>query len=123
VRVTDAISTARGQKGDLYLVIKVIDDPIFERKGDDLYTDVRLDIYTAILGGETAVNTLSGNVVLTIPPGTQPGQTFRLTGLGMPRLKKPDVHGDLYVRAKIEIPRKLTPQQRELFQQLGKLSK
>jgi curved DNA-binding protein len=120
VRVADAIATPQGQNGDLFLVIKVLDDPHFERKGEDLYTDVATSLYTAVLGGEATVQTLSGNVVLTIPPGTQPGQTFRLSGRGMPHLKKPEARGDLYVRIKVNIPRNLTPPQRELFVQLEK---
>ncbi len=69
-----------GQKGDLYLVIKVADDPRFERIDDNLNTEVQIDLYTALLGGEAKVATLAGEVMLTIPPGTQPGQTFRLGG-------------------------------------------
>jgi curved DNA-binding protein len=121
VRVADAVPATQGQKGDLYLVIKVMDDPHFERKGEDLYTDASLDLFTAVLGGETTVPTMSGNIVLTIPPGTQPGQTFRLTGRGMPHLKKPGAQGDLFVRIKVSIPRNLTPKQQELFQQLRKM--
>lgn len=112
-----------GQPGDLYLLIRVADDPKFERKGDNLYTNVDVDLYTAVLGGEVKVNTLSGDVVLKIPPGTQPGQTFRLKGRGMPHLKKPDKYGDLYVRAEVKIPKKLTAQEKELFQQLVALRK
>lgn len=123
VRVADAVSAgAQGQKADLYLVIRVLDDPRFERKGDDLYTDVTVDIYNAVLGGEVTILTLSGNVVLKIPEGTQPGQTFRLAGRGMPHIKRPDVHGDLLARTKVKIPRNLTPQQRELFQQLAEMA-
>lgn len=118
VRVAEALSGQEGQKGDLYLVIRVLDDPKFERKGSDVFTDAAMDLYTAVLGGEATVETLSGNVVLTIPPGTQPGQTFRLAGRGMPNLKNPESHGDLFARAKVRIPRNLSPKQRELFQQL-----
>jgi curved DNA-binding protein len=121
VRVADVLSDPSGQKGDLYLVIKVLDDKRYERKGDDLYQDVNVDLYTAVLGGEVTLQTLSGNVVLTIPPGTQPGQTFRLAGRGLPHLKKPEDHGDLYVQAKINLPRKLSQQQRELFEKLAKM--
>ena len=121
VRVADVLSDPSGQKGDLYLVIKVLDDKHFERKGDDLYMDVNVDLYTAVLGGEVTVQTLSGNVVLTIPPGTQPGQTFRLSGRGLPHLKKPEAHGDLYAQIKVSLPRKLSQQQRELFEQLAKM--
>jgi curved DNA-binding protein len=120
VRVPEAIAGhPDGQKADLYLVIQVADDARFERKGNDLYTDVNVDLFTAVLGGEVTVPTLAGNVVLTIPAGTQPGQTFRLTGRGMPHLRAPTTHGDLYVRAKVTIPKNLKPEQRALFQKLA----
>jgi curved DNA-binding protein len=109
-----------GRAGDLFLNIEVLPDSRFERKGDDLYTDVNIDLYTAILGGDTRVTTPEGTVVLTIPPGTQPGQSFRLSGRGMPRLRSSGVKGDLYARVKIQIPRNLTPEQRQLFEQLAK---
>lgn len=121
VRIKDAVPAgANGQSGDLYLVIEVADDPTFERKGDDLYTEAPVDLYTAVLGGEAKIATFSGNIFLTIPPGTQPGQTFRLTGRGMPRLKDPQNKGDLYVRAKVSIPRNLSPHQKDLFRDLSK---
>jgi curved DNA-binding protein len=107
--------------GNLYLLINVAPDPIFERKGEDLYIDVDLDLYSAILGCETRIKTLSGDVMLTIPPGSQPGQSFRLKGRGMPKLRKPSQHGDLYARLQIELPRRLSDQERDLFQQLAKL--
>lgn len=107
-----------GKPGDLYLVVSVTPDSRFERDGDHLKTEVSIDVYTAILGGQTTVTTPGGNVILTIPPGTQPGQNFRLAGRGMPRLREPQTHGDLYVRARVQIPRNLTPEQRTLFEQL-----
>jgi len=119
VRVAKSIPTRTGgQKGDLYLVIHVADDPRFEVKGDDLHTEVAIDLYTAVLGGEVAIQTLSGNVVLTIPAGIQPGQSIRLAGRGLPRLNSPDSKGDLYAHIKVNIPNKLTQRQKELFQQL-----
>lgn len=119
VRVAGAISgNPNGQKGDLYLVIRVLDETNLTRSGSDLITEIPINLYTAILGGETTVQTLSGKVVLTIPPGTQPGQTFRLTGRGMPHIKNPQEHGDLLVRVRVQVPRKLTPEQRELYQRL-----
>jgi curved DNA-binding protein len=119
VRVTDAISSADGRKNDLYLVVHVNDDPNFERKGSDLYTETEVDLYPAVLGGETRVKTLTGSVLLNLPAGTQPGQTFRLAGQGMPNIKNPDNRGDLFVRVKLRIPRNLSPEQRELFQKLA----
>ena len=121
IRVADAVSSPNGSKGDLFLVIEVADDPKFERKGNDLYTDVEVDLSQAVLGGEVTVPTLSGSVMLTIPAGTQPGQTFRLGGRGMPQIKDPKSHGNLYVRAKVKIPRNLSPEQRKLFENLGQM--
>jgi len=109
-----------GKPTDLYLVIDVTPDPRFEVRGDDLYTDVTVDLYTAVLGGQATVVTPGGNVLLTIPPGTQPGQTFRLAGRGMPKLRNPEVHGDLYARVKVQVPKNLTSRQRELFQELSR---
>ncbi len=119
VRVAKSIpTTTAGQKGDLYLIIHVADDPRFEVKGEDLHTEVTVDLYTAVLGGEVTVQTLSGNVVLTIPAGIQPGQTIRLAGRGMPHLNSPVNQGDLYAHIKVRIPHNLTPRQKELFQEL-----
>jgi curved DNA-binding protein len=120
VRVADAVIAPDGKKSDLYLVIQVSDDPKFERKGDDLYTDVDMDLYKAVLGGDATVTTPTGSVVLTIPAGTQPGQTFRLSGQGMPKAKNPQTRGDLFARAKVTIPRNLTPEQRQMFEKLAK---
>jgi curved DNA-binding protein len=106
------------QKGDLFLVIRVAKDHRFEVKGNDLHAEIPIDLYTAVLGGEVTVQTLSGNVVLTIPAGVQPGQTIRLAGRGMPRLNAPSNLGDLYAHIKVKIPNNLTPQQKELFQEL-----
>jgi curved DNA-binding protein len=124
VRVSGAVSKdASGHAGDLYLVVNVSDMPGFERQGDDLLTEKTIDLYTAVLGGEVHVPTLSGNVVLTVPPGTQPGQKFRLSGRGMPLIKNPKRHGNLYVSLQIEIPKNLSVKERELFEELAKISR
>jgi curved DNA-binding protein len=123
VRVAEAISTSPNQpKSDLYLVIRVANDPRFERNGNDLHTEVKIDLFTALLGGEVTVPTFAGNLLLTIPPGTQPGQTFRLSGKGMPILKNPDAYGDLFVKVGVRIPRNLTAEQIELVKKLKALS-
>jgi curved DNA-binding protein len=77
-----------------------------------------VDLFTAILGGSTIVSTLAGNVTLTIPAGTQPGQTFRLKDRGLPELRQPNKFGNLFVKVKVELPRNLTKEQRELFEKL-----
>jgi curved DNA-binding protein len=109
-----------GHPADLYLAIEVTPDNRYELKGNDLYTDVTIDLYPAVLGGTANVTTPAGNVLLTIPSGTQPGQTFRLAGRGMPILRSPQEHGDLYARVKVQLPRQLTSEQRNLFEQLAR---
>jgi curved DNA-binding protein len=111
------------QPGDLYLVVALQPHKTFERDGDDLRMDVPVDLYTAVLGGEARIQTLNGDVVLTIPPETQSGKVFRLTGRGMPRLREPNTHGDLYARVVVKIPTHLTEQERRLFAQLAELRK
>ncbi|MFO7741341.1 MAG: J domain-containing protein [Anaerolineae bacterium] len=113
---------AGGEAGDLYLRVHVQDDARFDREGDDLRVSVPVDLYTAVLGGETKVPTLEGSVVLTIPPGTQNGQVFRLRGKGMPNLRNPDKRGDLYAKVDVELPTDLTPRHRELFEELRSIS-
>lgn len=111
-----------GQSGDLYLKVKVASDPRFERKGDNLHVTVPVDLYTAILGGEVRVPTMTGDVNLKIPAGAQNGQKFRLRGKGMPRLKKKGEYGDLYAKLEVELPKNITPEQRELFEKLRDIS-
>lgn len=105
---------------DVYLKLKVTPDPRFERKGHRLYTDVLVDLYTAVLGGEVKVPTLSGDVMLKIPAGTQPGTSMRLRGRGMPDLKNGNSTGDLVVNIQVSIPDKLTAEQKRLFKELAK---
>ena len=106
---------------DLYLIIQVKENDRFERKGNNLHTTAKVSAFTAILGGEAEVQTMTGKVKLTIPPGTQPEQVFRVAGRGMPQLKKPDSKGDLFVRLKVEIPRYLSSKQRELLEEASKI--
>jgi len=107
-----------GPRGDLYLVISVKPDPDFERKGDDLYVDVPVDLTTAMLGGEVPVPTPDNRkVLLTIPPETQNGKVFRLAGKGMPRLRAPG-YGNLYARVRVVLPTGLSPKEKQLFAEL-----
>jgi curved DNA-binding protein len=107
-----------GQTGDLHLVIQVRPDQNFERKGDDLYVTVPVDMYTALLGGQARVQTLSGPVMLTIQPGTQNGQTFRLRAKGMPKLREEGEYGDLYAKVDVRLPTELTERQIELLNEM-----
>ena len=110
--------TAGGPAGHLYLKVTVLPDARFERRGDDLYATVTTDLYSMVLGGKVQVPTMTGDVVLTIPAGTQSGRTFRLGGKGMPRLRERDQHGDLYAKLEIRLPTSLTARQQELFEEL-----
>lgn len=107
--------------GDLYLVVSVQPDERFTRDGDDLRVEVPVDLYTALLGGEARVPTLSGDVVLTVPAETQNGKTFRLSGRGMPKLRAPDTHGDLLARISVRMPTHLSDKERELIRELAQL--
>ncbi|HEC21740.1 MAG TPA: J domain-containing protein [Chloroflexi bacterium] len=119
----EGLPGTNGQAGDLYLNVTVKDDPRFERKGDDLYEDVTIDLYTAVLGGEVQIDTMTGKVTLKINPGTQPGQLIRVRGRGMPKLNKPGEYGDLYVRVHVEIPKNLSAKERALFKELANIRK
>jgi len=99
--------------------IQIADDPMFERRGDDLYTDAPIDLYIAVLGGEAQVPTLKGKVALKIPPETQAGKTFRLGGQGMPKVDNPKAFGDLYARVRVVLPERLSDAERELFEKLA----
>ncbi len=124
IRMAGAGPAPRGGKpSDIYLVLDVAEDPRFSRDGDNLTTEIEVDLYTAVLGGETRVPTLDGQVVLKIPAGTQPGQSIRLKGLGMPQLKNSKVRGDLFAKIKVRLPNNLTSEQRRLFEELAGGSK
>jgi curved DNA-binding protein len=118
-----ASGAAGGSSGDLYLRVQVKPHPVFERKGNDLYTKVAVPVTTVVLGGEAQVPTIMGSVRLKIPEGTQNGQVFRLKGHGMPQVGKPDDRGDLYATVEVQLPRALTKEQREHYEALQKLEK
>ncbi len=107
-----------GAAGHLYLVVTVSPDPLFERQGDDLLVDIKVDAFTAMLGGEVEVPTLNRPLRLKIRPGVQSGQKLRLSGKGMPKLRQHKACGDLYARVVITVPAKLDPAQRELAESL-----
>ncbi|OGO40497.1 MAG: hypothetical protein A2Z04_05895 [Chloroflexi bacterium RBG_16_57_9] len=110
--------------GDLYLNIEVQPHPNFDRREDDLTIDLPVDLYTALLGDEVKVPTLKGtSVLLKVPPETQNGQTFRLKGQGMPTLRDPKQHGDLFVRIQVQLPKNLSERERDQFRQLAQMRK
>ncbi|MDR2147784.1 MAG: J domain-containing protein [Tannerella sp.] len=110
-----------GPAGDLYITFVITNNTPFTRKGDDLYLDAPLDLYTAVLGGETVIDTLDGRVKMKVKPETQNGSTVRLKGKGFPLYKKEGEAGDLFVTFKILIPTNLTDKQKELFSELSNL--
>ena len=112
-----------GAAGDLYLRVSVLPDARFERREDDLHVTVPVDLYTMALGGEVRVPTMAGDLVLTIPAGTQNGRTFRLRGKGMPRLREPEQHGDMYAKVEVRLPKRLNARQQELFEELRAIAK
>ena len=108
-----------GPDGDLYITFSISDDPRWTREGDDLHMKVPLDLYTAVLGGEITVDTLTGKVKLKIKPGTK--TEMRLKGKGYPVYKQEGKYGDLYVSLDIRLPTDLTEKEKELFRQLDSL--
>ncbi len=109
---------ARVRAGGVVLRVKIQPHPRFRQQNNDLYVTVAVDLYTAMLGGEVQVPTMDRPVVLTIPGGTQSGKRFRLRGLGMPDVKKKGTQGDLYAEIAVELPASLSPQERQLVEQL-----
>ena len=104
--------------GDLYITFQIAPDPEFKREGDDLFTDVDIDLYTAVLGGTVNVKTIDGMVKLKVNPGTQNDTKVRLRGKGFPVYKKEGTFGDLIVTYHVDIPTSLSEKQKELFTQL-----
>ena len=112
-----------GPQGDLYLTLRIDGDPVFRREGDDLYVDADIDLYTALLGGSTTIETLTGRVKAPIQPETQNGTRIRLKGKGFPVYKQEGQFGDLYVTLRVQLPTQLNEKQKELVRQLAGLAK
>ncbi|MBP6334242.1 MAG: J domain-containing protein [Bacteroidia bacterium] len=112
-----------GPAGDLLITVKILPHHIFEIKGLDLYTDLYIDVLTAVLGGKVVINTLDKPLSINIPPGTDSGKTLRLKGAGLPEYGSPKERGELYVRILIRVPKNLSAKEQELYQELSKLSK
>ncbi len=110
-----------GPAGDLFITFVISSHPQFTRKGNDLNTKASIDLYTAVLGGDTTIETLKGKVKMKVSPGTQPGTKIRLKGKGFPVYKKDGETGDLYVTFEVKLPEDLTEKQKALFVELSKL--
>jgi len=112
-----------GPNGNLYLTIHIAPNPNWERKGNDLYSKLPIDLYTALLGGKVQVHTLKGSLNITIPPETPNGKVLRLKDMGMPHYQNPALFGNLYVTVQVLLPQNLTPQEKDLISQLAALRK
>lgn len=112
-----------GPNGDLYITFTVGNSVQFKRVGNDLYTTKEIDLYTAVLGGETLIPAMSGTIKLNVAAGTQNGAKVRLKGKGFPVYKKEGEFGNLYVTYQVAIPTNLSDKQKELFNELAAISK
>lgn len=112
-----------GPPGDLYIFLRVREDRTFRREGPEVYSETSISYVDAILGASMKVPVVDGMVNIKIPPGTQPGQVMRLKGNGAPRLGNPDQRGDHYVTVNIDIPKKISSEEKELMEKLKKLQK
>jgi curved DNA-binding protein len=112
-----------GPRGDIYITVGIPGHPHYKRKDNDLYCNISVELYTAILGGKQLIRTLKGNIRITIAPETENGQTLRLKGLGMPVFGKTNEYGDLYAKVKILLPKNLSIEETELFKKLSEIHK
>ena len=110
-----------GPNGDLYITFLIENNSDFKREGNNLYAEVDLDLYTAILGGEINVNTFDGKVKIKVPAETQTGTKVKLKGKGFPVYKKENQFGNLYITYNVKTPTKLSQKEKELFQELSKI--
>jgi len=109
---------AKGANGDLYITIKIAPDPLYKRKGNDLYKDEHIDLFIALLGGEKVIHTLDGDIKMHIPAETQNGTVLRVKNKGFPLYDKPETFGNLYLKIKVDLPKGLTEKEKELVKQL-----
>lgn len=107
-------SAGGGPNGDLFITIKIASDPIYKRKGNDLHKDQHIDLFTALIGGEVQVHTLSGDIKLNIPVETQNGVVLRLKNKGFPIYGETDKFGDLYLKIKVDLPKQLSDKEKQL---------
>ncbi len=113
----------KGSNGhDLFIIVDVLHHPRYERDGNDLHADVKVDLYTAVLGGKIEVPTIGKTVKLTIPAGTDSGKVIRLRGLGMPSIKKDHKEGSMYAKIRVITPKELSDEETALFEQLRDLN-
>ncbi|XP_074286324.1 chaperone protein dnaJ A6, chloroplastic-like [Silene latifolia] len=112
-----------GPSGDLFVVIDVIPDPVLKRDDTNILYSCKVSYIDAILGTTMKVPTVDGTVDLKIPPGTQPGTTLVMAKKGVPMLNKPNIRGDQLVRVQVEIPKRLSDEEKKLIEELSNLNK
>ena len=110
-----------GTRGDVYMKVHIETHPHFIRKEDDLYCDIPVELYTAVLGGKTLIRTLKGTIKFDIPKETENGKVFRLKGIGMPMFGREKEFGDLYAKVNIVVPKNLSEKEIELFKKLSEI--
>lgn len=110
-----------GPDGDLFINVHLSEHPHYKRKEDDLYCDISVDLYTAVLGGQTLIRTLRSPIKMTISKETDNGKVLRLKGMGMPKYDKENEFGDLYAKVNIKLPKNLSPKEEELFKELSNI--
>ena len=111
-----------GTAGDLYVIIRIGEHPVFRRDGDDIYLTVPVSVAEAVLGAKIEVPTIDGRALLKIPPGTQPGQKLRLREKGVPSATKEGVRGDEIVEITVNVPMPRDERTKELLKELAKLN-
>lgn len=113
--------SAPGQEGDIYITTHVMEHSYFIRKDNDLHCTINVDLYTAILGGQTVVKTLRSPIKISIGKETDNGKILRLKGMGMPIYNATNQFGDLYVKIQVKLPKNLSAREIELFKELSTL--
>ncbi len=121
IKEKGAPGTGGGEKGDIYIKINVPSDSMYHIEGNDLIQKSNIDLYTAVLGGKTEINSLAGTLKVPVPKGSQSGSKLRLKGKGMPVYGKPGSFGDLYIELNVKIPTNLTEEEIRLFNKLRSL--
>jgi curved DNA-binding protein len=123
IRGKGELGSNGGQRGDIYIKIKVLPDARYSVNGNDLIRKTDIDLYTAVLGGNVEIDTFAGRLNVKVPAGSQNGSKLRIRGKGMPVYGKPGLAGDLYVQLNVIIPRNLGTEELNLFKKLKELSK
>jgi curved DNA-binding protein len=110
-----------GANGNLFITLKIKPHPVYKREGDDLFMDMPVSIYKALLGGEQKIKLISGSIKVKIKPETSSGTTLRIKGKGFPHYRKKEQFGDLYIKVILDLPTNLSPKEKELITELAQI--